>query len=99
MKKVLSISLLVSVIAESSNISIAGNLIEANDKSGVMIEFLYKGSEFIEVKNNQIQYNNGYGIESYAARMIAVSANNYTGNGNSEAQQKLSKEKSIIIMQ
>jgi parallel beta-helix repeat protein len=85
------------LIAESNNISIAGNLIEANDKSGIMIEFLYKGSEFIEVKNNHIQYNNGYGIESYAVRMIAVSANNYTGNGNSEAQQRLSEEKYIIM--
>jgi parallel beta-helix repeat protein len=85
------------LIAESSNISIAGNLIEANDRSGVMVEFLYKGSEFIEIKNNQIQYNNGYGVESYAVRMIAVSVNNYTGNGNSEAQQKLSNDKFIIM--
>ena len=85
------------LIAESSNISMVGNLIEANDRSGVMVEFLYKGSEFIEVKSNQIQYNNGYGIESYAARMIAVSSNTCTGNGNSEAQQKISEEKFIIM--
>lgn len=85
------------LIAESNNISLSGNLIEANDRNGVMLEFLYKGSENIKVNNNYIQFNNGYGLESFATRRIEVSNNNYTGNGTSEVQQNISDEKFIVM--
>lgn len=86
------------LIAESHGITITGNLIEGNDRSGIMAEFLFRGSDEITITNNQVQYNNGYGIESYGATNIKAANNNYSGNGNNKIQQKLSDEK-IILMQ
>lgn len=85
------------LISECSNISIEGSLIEANDRSGVMVEYLFKGSENIAIGNNTIQYNNGYGIESYGTMKVLSTNNSLTGNGNSETQQKISPEKYIIM--
>jgi parallel beta-helix repeat protein len=85
------------LISESGNITISGNLIEANDRSGVMAEFLYKGSENISVTGNQIQYNGRFGIESYATRKMIQTANKFEGNGTSEAQYKITKAKAIIM--
>jgi hypothetical protein len=86
------------LISECNNIAVAGSLVEANDHSGIMTEFLYKGSENIAVLNNQIRYNNGYGLESYGTIRIINANNNYIDNGNNELQVKLSNEK-LIIMQ
>jgi parallel beta-helix repeat protein len=85
------------LIAESKNISLIGNLIEANDRSGIMTEFLYKGSENVTMSNNLIQYNTGYGIESYAVKNNKIEKNALTGNGNSSEQQKVSNEKFILM--
>ncbi len=85
------------LVSECKNVSVTGNLIEANDRSGVMFEFLYKGSENITVTNNLIQYNNGYGIEAYAATEITVSNNKYEGNCSPDSQQKISQDKFIIM--
>jgi parallel beta-helix repeat protein len=85
------------VIAESTDISVSGNLIEGNDRSGLMAEYLYNGSKNITVSNNKIQFNNGYGIESYAVTKMAASGNEMEGNGKSSDQQKISDEKYIIM--
>jgi Alginate lyase/Periplasmic copper-binding protein (NosD) len=85
------------LIAESKNVSLQGNLIEANDRSGVMIEFLQNGSENISVMNNMVQYNNGYGLESYAATKNRIMNNKYAGNGRNAIQQKISAEKYILM--
>ncbi|MBT1703774.1 right-handed parallel beta-helix repeat-containing protein [Chryseosolibacter indicus] len=85
------------LISESRDISITGNLIEANDRSGVMTEFLYHGSDNISVKKNIIHYNNGYGVESYGVKDIKAESNTYAGNGKHKDQQKLSTEKYIIM--
>lgn len=85
------------LVSECNNVSVTGNLIEANDRSGVMFEFLFKGSENITITNNLIQYNNGYGVESYSASKITVLNNNYAGNGNTDNQQKISADKFIIM--
>jgi hypothetical protein len=69
-------------------------LIEANDRAGVMVEFLRKGSAGVVVEQNIFQYNNGYGVESYAAGIKATN-NTSKGNGNNVAQQKISAEKFI----
>jgi parallel beta-helix repeat protein len=84
-------------LAECSDITISGNLIEANDKSGILAEYLYYSSENVTINNNLIQYNNGYGVESYAVRGITVSGNRYAGNGSTQSQQKLSNKKYIIM--
>ncbi|GAB3172910.1 alginate lyase family protein [Telluribacter humicola] len=85
------------LVSESRDITIEGNFIEANDLSGVMVEYLSKGSSNIAIRNNQIQYNTGYGVESYAATRVKVDNNTYIGNGNSEIQQKISNEKFIVM--
>lgn len=84
------------LITESSDISVIACLIENNDKSGVMAEFLSKGSENIEVSDNLIHYNNGFGIESYSTKNLKTLGNTLTGNSNPE-QQKTSNEKYIIM--
>jgi len=85
------------LVSESSNISITQNLIEANDRSGVLLEFLYLGNSGIKIDGNLIHYNNGFGVESYASTSL-VSRNTYTGNGNLSQQEKISVER-ILIMQ
>lgn len=85
------------LISESKNISLTDNLIEGNDRSGIMTEFLQNGSESITISNNLIQYNAGYGVESYAVKNNNVEQNVYAGNGNNKEQQKLSNEKIIIM--
>ena len=82
-------------IAESQNISLTGNLIEGNDRSGVMVEFQYNGSENITVSENIIHYNDGYGVESYAVRNMKVTNNKSQGNRSSD--QKVSTEKFILM--
>lgn len=85
------------LVAESKNIDIEGNLIEANDRSGVMVEYFYTGSDGVDISNNVIQYNNGFGVESYAAVKSKVQNNKYAGNGNNSSQEKVSAEKVIIM--
>lgn len=84
-------------LAECSDVSITNNLVEGNDRSGVMIEFLQQGSKSITVKNNIIQYNAGYGMESYGAANAQMENNTYAGNGNKAEQQKVSAEKLIMM--
>jgi len=83
------------LLAESSNVLLKGNLIEANDRSGVMAEFLYAGNKNITVLSNHIQYNNGYGVESYGAMTSKIENNAYEGNGNAPIQQKVSADRRI----
>jgi len=85
------------LVAESENIAIEGNLIEANDRSGVMIEYLDLGSNEVKVASNRIQYNGGFGVETYALRNGVVQGNTYEGNGNTGKQEKISEEKRIIM--
>lgn len=83
------------LISESENVTLQENHIEANDKSGIMVEFQYRGSENISIKNNVIQFNNGYGVESYAARKSKVSGNTYVQNNAQD--EKVSDEKFILM--
>jgi len=83
------------LIAESGNISLTGNLIEANDRSGVMLEYLSKGSNNIMIQDNIIHYNNGEGVESYAVNSIKLVDNTLEGNKN--GPQKISKDKLILM--
>jgi parallel beta-helix repeat protein len=85
------------LISESGNISVTGNLVEGNDRSGVMAEFLSKGSENVTIKGNTVQYNDGFGLEVYSGKNIKADGNHYTGNGNESTQEKISNEKFIIM--
>lgn len=83
------------LIAECRDVSVTGNHIEANDRSGIMVEYLYRGSENITVSNNVIQYNNGDGMEAYAVRNSKVSNNTYIHNMRSA--EKIGPEKYILM--
>jgi hypothetical protein len=85
------------LVTESSAVTIEGNFVEGNDLSGVMAEYLYKGSENISVQNNIIQYNAGYGVEAYSGKNIRTLNNIYQGNGSNAAQEKLSSERYVIM--
>jgi polygalacturonase len=84
------------LITESSGISVEGNLIEANDRSGIMAEYLYSGSADIAIENNIVHYNNGYALESYLTKNIKTYGNILTGNREPD-QQKISDERFIIM--
>lgn len=83
------------LIAESQNVFIKGNLIEGNDRSGIMAEYQYRGCENIAVTKNQIQFNDGFGVEAYAARNSAFGGNNYVKN--SQGNDKISEKKYIVM--
>lgn len=86
------------LVTESKNISITGSLIEANDRSGIMVQYLYHGSENVIVSNNLIHYNNGFGLEAYAGKNIRSTNNTFAGNGTDQkSNQKISVEKYIIM--
>jgi parallel beta-helix repeat protein len=83
------------LIAESKHVSVLNSLIEANDRSGVMVEFLYRGSTNITATGNKIQFNAGYGIAAYGAGNTRFEKNILLSNGNSTDQQKISAARSI----
>jgi parallel beta-helix repeat protein len=85
------------VLMESKNVILSANLIEANDRSGVMVEYLRDGSDRVVIQLNTIQYNNGFGVEMYGASNSQAMNNSYTGNGKLAAQEKISAEKYIIM--
>lgn len=85
------------VIMECKNIALAGGIIEANDRSGVMVEFLRDGSDNVNIDGSLIQYNAGYGVEMYGAKNSKTKNVKYRGNGKAAAQEKLSSEKYIIM--
>jgi hypothetical protein len=84
-------------LAGSRDITISGCLIEANSAAGIYAECLYDGCEQVMVSGNRIQYNDGYGLESYAGTNIKSSGNQYTGNGKSPKQEKISKERILLM--
>ncbi len=81
------------LLTESENVAVEGNLLEGNDFSAVMAEYLFSGSSKISVSGNTIQYNNGYGIESYASKDISADGN--TSEGNRSGDVHISPEKII----
>jgi hypothetical protein len=85
------------LVSESRDINVTRNLIEANDRSGVMMEFLHRGSANIKVLDNRIWYNTGYGVESHATTLLSVMNNAYAGNGNVPDQEKISAEKILML--
>jgi parallel beta-helix repeat protein len=86
------------LVSESKNISVTGNLVEANDADGIMIQYLYAGCENIWIKNNLVHYNDGFGIASYAAKNVHSSDNKFAGNGTDlKSNEKISPEKFILM--
>jgi parallel beta-helix repeat protein len=84
-------------LQESETITLNGNMIENNDRSGVMLEFLFNGNSNVEIKNNTMHYNNGFGIESYASQHIKESNNKLMGNSSGKEQIRVSNDKKILM--
>jgi polygalacturonase len=82
-------------LSECKQVSVRNCLIEANDYSGIMAEYLFRGNDHLNISNNSIQYNNGYGVETHGATNSTVADNKYEGNGHLTTQQKISTEKTI----
>ncbi len=78
------------LLSSSDNITITGNLIEGNSDSGIMSEHLYNGCRNVNINENIIQYNNGYGVEAYATEKINLNGNRYHLNGQSVGQENIS---------
>ncbi len=85
------------LVTECDNVTVSDNLLEGNDRSGVMVEFLFKGSSKVVIRNNQVQYNAGYGVEAYGATNSRTEKNRYAGNGNTIEQEKMSPAKTILM--
>jgi hypothetical protein len=85
------------LISESKKIWLVNNLIEGNDRTGVMLEYLHNGSENITMGYNLIHYNNGYGVEAYSVKNLQSGKNIYVGNGNDKVQEKISADKNILM--
>jgi parallel beta-helix repeat protein len=85
------------LISESKNISATGNLVEANDRSGIMLEYLFSGNNQLKIHDNLIQYNADWGIESYVTKDLQLLGNELHGNGNNPSQQNISSVKKIIM--
>ncbi len=85
------------LVTECDNVVINNNLVEANDRTGIMVEYLHKGNNKVNVSNNIVQYNNGFGVEMYAATNSKSENNTCVGNGNEKAQEKITNAKYIII--
>jgi len=82
------------LISECRNATVTGNFIEANDRSGIMVEYLYRGSDDIGIHHNIIQYNHGYGLEAYASLKTKVANNTY--EQNSQPAENISEQKFLI---
>ena len=85
------------LMSTSDNITVAGNLIEGNNHNGVMSEFQYAGCRNVNIKDNMIQYNGGYGVEAFGAEQITLSGNKYDLNGQSAQQENISDKTQIIL--
>ena len=82
------------LITESSDVTLSENFVEGNDRSGIMVEFLHRGSGNIQIANNRIQYNNGHGVESFGSETTLVK-NAYIQNRLDE--ERISRDKHILM--
>jgi Right handed beta helix region/Alginate lyase len=76
---------------------IKDNHIEANDRSGIMAEYLFAGNTGTAITNNHIQFNNGYGIESYGSHQLTASANEYSGSSNTNGRENIRASRKLIM--
>lgn len=84
----------------SDNIDISNCLVETNSAGGILAEYLGVNNSNITVNNNLIQFNNGFGIESYASSNMKSSGNKLIGNGGfstSTVQENISPDKKVLM--
>ena len=85
------------LLATAGNVTVTGCLIEGNSGNGIMSEYLYSGCRNVDINNNIIQYNDGYGVEAFGAEQIKLNGNQYHLNGQSVKQENISSEQQIIL--
>lgn len=85
------------LLTECSRVSVAGNLVEGNDRSGIMLEYLHRGVQQADIRNNLVHYNAGYGIESHAAEGLTLQNNTCTGNGQDARQELVNNDRYILM--
>ncbi|HEY9261484.1 alginate lyase family protein [Chitinophaga sp.] len=84
-------------VAGCEKVAIKENLIEANDRGGLLLEYFYTGNKYIDVRKNLIQYNAGYGITAYGVENGTMQLNRYAGNGSNKAQELISPEQKVMM--
>ena len=85
------------IVSGSDDISIKENLVEGNDRGGIMLEYLYEGNRNVAVSDNVIHYNDGFGVTAYGLINGKIKQNSYAGNGKTTAQELISNEKKIVM--
>lgn len=91
------------IVSQSSGVVIKNNLVEGSDLSGIMFEYLHRGSDNISVVDNRIQFNGGYGVESYGTEKISLQHNVLLGNGiysgniDASGQTRVTTNKRILM--
>lgn len=80
-------------VSDTKGLTIKGCLFEGNDTNGILVDYLAHPSEDILIENNTIQYNNGFGVKSSAAKNLVSRNNTYVFNGKQKAQEDISPEK------
>jgi hypothetical protein len=84
-------------MAGCENVSVKENLMEANDRGGMLLEYLHTGNKNIDIRKNLLHYNAGYAITAYALVNGTIQQNTYAGNGNNKAQELISPEQKVIM--
>ncbi len=85
------------LLTACNRINISDNLVEANDYEGIMLQYLYHGSEDISISNNLIQYNNQAGIASYATKNLSTARNKFEGNGKDfQSNERITSKKMLV---
>ncbi|MCG7851547.1 MAG: right-handed parallel beta-helix repeat-containing protein, partial [Methanosarcinaceae archaeon] len=70
--------------ADCNNSRILRNLVEGNDKDGIVFELLSEGSSDIEVSGNISQYNGNYGVLINSVKTGTLINNSLIGNGRAD---------------
>ena len=84
-------------MAGCEKVAIKENLVEANDRGGLLLEYLHTGNQQVNVRKNIIHYNAGYGITAYGVVNSVIQQNTYAGNGNNKAQELISPAQQVMM--
>ena len=85
------------MMADCNNGEVNGCLIEGNSGCGFYGDYYYKGAQKFSVKNNTIQYNNGYAVKCFAVKELSVKSNIYRWNGVDKEQEYISSKKKLQL--
>ncbi|SEW31799.1 right-handed parallel beta-helix repeat-containing protein [Chitinophaga arvensicola] len=84
-------------IAGSEKVSIHDNFVEANDRGGLLLEYLQTGNKDVDIRRNRVHYNAGLGVTAYGMINSVVTQNIYVGNGNATQQELISAARKVIM--